>query len=170
MTPSFSSPRFTQRDVVALTDADNMSVDAWVRHGHVEPHRVGDRRMFSLSDLVRIDLLNLLAGFKLAPSVAKLVVAKAWDDPDARGFAAAAWKRVEAGQAYTAEDQVQLTLNRTPDGAVSVEPSAGGEAGSFDLVLPVGTIADRVFSRVLAAGWKADDLLEGLTPPAAVEA
>jgi hypothetical protein len=148
----FHSPRFTQREAITCTDVDNMTLDAWVRHGHIEPSRAGSTRLFSIADLVKLDMLTLLAKFgTMKPSLGKVIVGQAWDAYEGSGQALLDLREALEGRAYRTRWQVQRSLHAGPDGEIALaEEAPKGAEPSFDLILPVGTMAQRVFLRVEA--------------------
>jgi len=70
----YYAPMFIQPDAVLLTQADNETLDNWVRYKHVVPSRIGKRRMFSFLQLLVIDLTwTLTKTFKTELDVATYI-------------------------------------------------------------------------------------------------
>jgi hypothetical protein len=152
----FHKPCFSQREAVDLSyELDNVTIDNWVRHQHIEPIRVGSRRMFSLALLIKLDLIQMLSGmFKVPPLVAKVVAQEALDEYIRSGRAQADYAEVEAGMHWAGgrrAHDAQISFARHKDGELLPVTGDDPEEIRVDVILPVSSVARRLFDRIIRA-------------------
>jgi hypothetical protein len=141
---------FSQPDAVELTQADNDTIDNWVRYKHIVPHRIGKRRMFSFLQLLLIDLTwTLTRTFKTELDVATHIAfeaAKGYGDTvhadRAEILAGADWGAVVS-------DRGDATFSLTRDASTKLlRPTDRADLGADDvmIVVPVRLIGRRLLA------------------------
>lgn len=140
------APMFGQPDAVGLTQADNDTIDNWVRYKHVVPVRVGKRRMFSFVDLLIIDLIHMLqrnfrAEIHVSAHIAKDAAKQYFDliDEDR-----AAIQRGEAWHSPLSREDIHVSLTREDDGTLRAIGREDRNEDSVMVVLPVRMIGRRL--------------------------
>lgn len=146
------TPMFSQADAVALTQADNDTVDNWVRYKHVLPLRVGNRRMFSFLDLLKIDLIHMLQrNFKAEIHVSAHIAGEAakqyldWIELDREEIQ----RRPERWHSpHPDRGDAHISLARDKNGGLRAVERGDLEVDSVMVVLPVRIIARRLLAGV----------------------
>ena len=71
-----AEPMFTFKDAVALTQAAESTLENWIEWKHLAPAKVGRRRMFSFEQLLKIDVMFVLAkNFRVEPNTGAHIAA-----------------------------------------------------------------------------------------------
>jgi hypothetical protein len=155
-------PVFSQADAVSITQADNDTIDNWVRYKHVMPLRAGKRRLFSFNDLLVIDLMHMLQKMfraeihvsrHIATSAAKSYLADVEGDRAAIG-SGQNWAALIGGRG-----DAQIGLVRDSDGTLREHRPDDSPIDSVDIILPVRLIARRIL-----AGVREWEVLHGSEP------
>lgn len=144
------APMFGQPDAVELTQADNDTIDNWVRYKHVIPVRVGKRRMFSFQDLLTIDLIHMLqrnfraeihVSAHIAKDAAKQYLDLIEDDRE----------DIQRGRAWHSpmrREDTHVSLTRDQDGTLRAVERGDRNEDSVMVVLPVRLIGRRLLANV----------------------
>jgi hypothetical protein len=151
-------PFFGQPDAVLLTQVDNDTLDNWVRYKHVLPVRVGKRRMFSFLDLLRVDLMWMLARtFRTEVGVAEHIAGKAaknyldgFDNDRADILNGVPWAALRGND----RGDFHYDLTRDVDGQLRATTPDDDPAASVMLVLPARLIGRRLLDAI--ARWSGD--------------
>lgn len=147
-----NDPKFSPKQAAEITSADAKTIDNYIQHRHVEPHRLEGRRLFSALQLIEIDLIARLAEiFKIPPNTGVVLARRFVRDhriaEDARNVGGnaelEAWVRTASGQA-------QATIKRHGDGRVSVLLEGDADPESIMLSVPVQIFGRIVMARIAA--------------------
>jgi hypothetical protein len=142
---------FTQADAVALTQADNETIDNWVRYKHLLPQRIGKRRLFNFFDLLTIDLIHMLqrlfkAEIHVSVHIAHQAAKEYMDDVEADR---ACILRGTPWPALTSmRGDAHVSLTRAEDGTLRASEHGDLNADGVTVVLPVKLIGRRLLAAV----------------------
>lgn len=154
--PALDMPLFSQREAAQISTVDNITIDNWVRHGHVTPHREGERRLFSIWHLVTIDLIAVLAKqFGLKPKDGSQLAAQIIQDYSAAGVSARDVVDIVAGRdwrgPYWGYRPDPYAFTRGEEGDLRPIAEGDDEINSVGVVVPTQLVARRVFAAVADA-------------------
>lgn len=147
----WSTPFFSQADAADLTQADNDTIDNWVRYKHVVPSRIGKRRMFSFLDLLRIELgLTMARTFGAEIGPAMVVATEA--AKSCRDYIQTDWLDILSGTPWarlmTDRGDFHCTLMREADGSLRAFEPGDLEADSVMVVVPARLVERRLLQAV----------------------
>lgn len=158
---SMDDPFLFQKEVVAVTQASNTTLDLWVRDGVIEPYRLSRRdRLYSAAQAIEVDLIHLLVdSFRMRPTGARDLARQAVDeyrphfpkDVDEIGRQIP-WQRLTSKRG----DYHSEGYTRDADGTLRKAVDGDDPAATVMVVLPTRLIARRVLSNLFALGKSQD--------------
>lgn len=146
-------PQFTQKQATEITSADLKTIDNYIQHRQVEPHRLEGRRLFSALQLIQIDLIARMADiFRIPPKTGAVLAQRFLKHPsiaeDAQTVGDQRW-------AHQAHKRAEATIRRLPGGEVEVVMDGENDPEAILMVVPVQMFARLVMAK--AATLMVDD-------------
>ena len=152
MLDDFKEPWLTMPQLLKASAADRVTLENWMRFGHVVPalDLPGKDRRFSLADLVRVEVIwTLREVFQLKVEVAAEIATRAVDEYSYRAIGDAKAVIFEDLAPGRSSYRSQFSLMRMPDGALRIVAAGDVPAElGVDLIVPVGLCANYCFSRL----------------------
>lgn len=145
-------PFLFQKEVVAITQASNTTLDLWVRDGIIEPYRLTRRdRLYSAAQAIEIDLIHLLVdSFRMRPVGARDLARQALNAH--RPLFPQDVADIENGRPWhsplSRDDRHAQGYTRDADGTLRQTVEGDDPAASVMVVLPTQPIARRVLNNI----------------------